>query len=131
MLAARDLARWWVRGVVNPAAAMRALPGTGWPKAGLVVVTRFTVQDVVQTLPLALLGRPPFMPAKLPIRPEHHYRVTGFRRLAVACAPMCDSHQVPDAPSLLRTVAATVTLVENRSKGGEAKTGESIILALA
>jgi hypothetical protein len=54
---------------------MRALPGTGWPKAGLVVViTRFTVQDVVQTLPLALLGRPPFMPAKVPIRPERHYR---------------------------------------------------------
>jgi NACHT domain len=82
-------------------------------------------------------------------------RVTGFRRLADACAPMCDSHQAPsppeaaalrtvalalaasgavpgpDAPSLLRTVAATVTLLENRSKGGEAKTGESIILALA
>jgi hypothetical protein len=37
----------------------------------------------------------------------------------------------PDAPSLLLTVAATVTLLENRSKGGEAKTGESIILALA
>jgi hypothetical protein len=37
----------------------------------------------------------------------------------------------PDAPSLLRTVAATVTLVENRNMGGEAKTGESIILALA
>jgi hypothetical protein len=68
---------------------------------------------------------------------------------------MCDSHQAPsppeaaalrtvalalaasgavpgpDAPSLLLTVAATVTLLENRSKGGEAKTGESIILALA
>ena len=54
---------------------MRALPGAGWPKAGLVaVVTRFTVQDLVQTLPLALLGRRPFIPAKLPIRPEHHYR---------------------------------------------------------
>jgi hypothetical protein len=30
----------------------------------------------------------------------------------------------------LRTVAATVTLIENRSNG-ESKTGESIILALA
>jgi hypothetical protein len=40
----------------------------------VAVVTRFTVQDLVQTLPLALLGRPPFMPAKLPIRPEHYYR---------------------------------------------------------
>ena len=54
---------------------MRALPGAGWPKAGMVaVMTRFTVQDLVQTLPLAMLGRRPFMPAKLPIRPEHHYR---------------------------------------------------------
>jgi hypothetical protein len=35
-----------------------------------------------------------------------------------------------DAPGLLRTVAATVTLVEQRSKG-ESSTGEAIILALA
>jgi hypothetical protein len=34
-----------------------------------------------------------------------------------------------DAAAILRTVAATVTLIENRSKG-EAKAGESIILAL-
>jgi hypothetical protein len=34
-----------------------------------------------------------------------------------------------DAPGVLRTVAATVTLIENRSKG-ESKAGESIILAL-
>jgi hypothetical protein len=34
-----------------------------------------------------------------------------------------------DAPDVLRTVAATVTLIENRSKG-ESKAGESIILAL-
>lgn len=71
----RELARWWVHGLVNPVAVMRALPGAGWPKAGLVaVVTRFTVQDLVETLPLALLGRRPFIPAKLPVRPEHHYR---------------------------------------------------------
>jgi hypothetical protein len=75
VLAVRELARWWVRGLVDPVAVMRALPGTGWPKAGLVaVMMRFTVQDLVQTLPLALLGRRPFIPARLPIRPEHHYR---------------------------------------------------------
>ena len=75
VLPVRGLARWWVRGVVDPVAVMRALPDAGWPRLGLVaVVTRFTVQDVVQTLPLALLGRRPFIPAKLPVRPEHHYR---------------------------------------------------------
>jgi Yip1-like protein len=61
--------------VVDPVAVMRALPDAGWPRLGLMaVVTRFTVQDLVQTLPLALLGRRPFIPAKLPVRPEHHYR---------------------------------------------------------
>ena len=75
VLPMQDLGRWWVRGLVDPAAVMRALPDVGWPKAGLVaVVARFTVQDLVQTLPLALLGRRPFIPARLPIRPEHHYR---------------------------------------------------------
>ena len=34
-----------------------------------------------------------------------------------------------DAAAVLRTVAATVTLIENRGKG-ESKAGESIILAL-
>jgi hypothetical protein len=73
---ARDLACSWIHGFVDPVAVMRALPDAGWPKAGLVaVVTRFAVQDLVETLPLALLGRRPFMPAKLPIRPEHYYRV--------------------------------------------------------
>ncbi len=75
MMGSRELARWWVRGLVDPVTVMRALPDAGWPKAGMVaVVTRFTVQDLVQTLPLALLGRQPFVPAKLPIRPERHYR---------------------------------------------------------
>ena len=75
MLPVRELARWWVRGLDNPVAVMRALPEAGWPKAGMVaVVTRFTVQDLVQTLPLALLGRRPFIPARLPIAPERHYR---------------------------------------------------------
>lgn len=70
VLAVRDLARSWGRGLVNPVAVMRALPDAGM----VAVVTRFAVQDLVETLPLALLGRRPFMPAKLPIRPEHHYR---------------------------------------------------------
>ena len=54
---------------------MRALPDAGRPKAGLAaVVTRFVVTDLVETLPLALLGRQPSIPAKLPIPPERHYR---------------------------------------------------------
>ena len=80
-------------------------------------------------------------------------RVTGFGRVRDACVPMCATHQSPSpheaaairavalaladgaivpgsyAPNILRTVAATVTLIENRSKG-ESKAGESIILAL-
>lgn len=69
------LLHWWVRGLAHPGAVMRSLPDTGGAKVGLAaVLTRFTVQDLAQTLPLALLGRRPFMPAKVPIRPEHHYR---------------------------------------------------------
>ena len=80
-------------------------------------------------------------------------RVTALGRLTQACAPMSGAHQPPspaeaaalrvvatalaggatvpgsDAPGVLRTVAATVTVIENRGKG-ESKTGESIILAL-
>jgi hypothetical protein len=80
-------------------------------------------------------------------------RATALRHLADACAWVYDTHQAPetteaaalrvvaltlagdattpgtDAPGVLRTVAATVTVVENRSKG-ESPTGESIILAL-
>jgi hypothetical protein len=75
VLPVEHLARWWVRGLVNPVAVMRALLRSGRPKAGLAaVVTRFTVQDLVQTLPLELLGRRPFIPAKLPIAPDRHYR---------------------------------------------------------
>lgn len=63
------------RGIVDPAAAMRSLPAGGAPEVGLAaVLVRFAVQDLVETLPLALLGRRPFLPAKVPIRPEHHYR---------------------------------------------------------
>jgi hypothetical protein len=80
-------------------------------------------------------------------------QVTGLSRLTDACAPMWAAHRPPspaeaaalravalaladgttsgetDAPGVLRTVAATVTLIENRGKGG-ATTGECIILAL-
>jgi hypothetical protein len=71
----RKLVRWWVRGLVDPVAVMGTLPGADWSKAGmLVMVTRFTVQDLVQALPSALLSGRPFIPAKLPIRSEHNYR---------------------------------------------------------
>lgn len=72
---ARDCARWWVRAVVAPRAVMAALPRTGWPRTGLAAAAiRFSGQDLVETLPLAVLGREPFMPTRLPIRPERHYR---------------------------------------------------------
>lgn len=58
---------------------MRSLPVTGAPRTGLAaVLTRFAVQDLVATLPLALLGRRPFKPARVPVRPEHHYRAQVF-----------------------------------------------------
>ena len=34
VLPVRELARWWVRGLINPVAVMRALPDAGRPKAG-------------------------------------------------------------------------------------------------
>ncbi|HEY6686426.1 MAG TPA: hypothetical protein VI094_09495, partial [Propionibacteriaceae bacterium] len=69
------LIRLWGQGLVHPIAAMESLPDTGAPKQGLAaVLIRFAIQDLAQTLPLALLGRRPFMPAKVPIRPKNHYR---------------------------------------------------------
>ncbi len=69
------LTQVWIRGAMHPVEAMRSLPANGAPRVGLAcVITRFAVQDLVETLPLAVLGRPPFMPAKVPVRPEHHYR---------------------------------------------------------
>lgn len=85
-------------------------------------------------------------------------RATGLGHLTDACGPMCGPHQAPsppeaaalravalaltsggagaagregvtDADGVLRTVAATVTLVEDRSRD-RATTGEAIILAL-
>jgi hypothetical protein len=78
---------------------------------------------------------------------------TGLVRLTDACAPLSSTHRPPsppeaaalravalalagratvpgaDAPGVLRTVAATVTLIENRGKA-ESMAGESIILAV-
>lgn len=69
----------WLRGLVRPSEVLRSLPDSGGPTVGLAaVLTRFAIQDVAQTLPLALLGRQPFMPAKVPLRPENHYRAQVF-----------------------------------------------------
>jgi hypothetical protein len=81
------------------------------------------------------------------------HQVTGLRQLADSCAPTCDTHKPPsqveaaglravalaladsaaatgsDAAEVLRTVAATVTVVEQRGRGKSAH-GESILLAL-
>ena len=55
---------------------MRSLPNQGPPTTGLTaVLTRFAVQDLVETLPLALLGRRPFKPGKLPVPAADYYRV--------------------------------------------------------
>ena len=80
-------------------------------------------------------------------------QATALRRLTDACEPMSAAHTPPDpvraaalravalalagdadlpgadAAGLLRTVAATVTTVENRS-GGTATVGESVVLAV-
>jgi hypothetical protein len=80
-------------------------------------------------------------------------QVLGLSRLKDACAPMCAAHQPPgpseaaalrvvalalsdgasvpgtDASGVLPAVAATITAIENRSKG-ESMAGESVILAL-
>jgi hypothetical protein len=83
-------------------------------------------------------------------------RATGLGHLTDACAPLSSTHQTPspaqaaalravalalthgpaagaaegaEADAVLRTVAATVTLVESRSKG-QSPAGETIILAV-
>jgi NACHT domain len=82
-------------------------------------------------------------------------QATVLARLTDACGPMCTTHQTPgpgeaaalravalgladpdpgrgpgtDAAVIMRTVAATVTVTENRSRG-ESKAGEAVILAL-
>jgi NACHT domain len=94
--------------------------------------------------------------AAAPARPDGSpdwHQVAGLTRLTDAADPVFAAHQPPspaeaaalravalaltnrataggtDASGVLRTVAATITLVEKRSKG-EASTGEAIFLAL-
>ncbi len=69
-------------------------------------------------------------------RPPGPPEAAALRAVALALAdgatvrdPAKPPCQGTDAPGVLRSVAATVTLVENREKG-EATAGESIILAL-
>ena len=62
---------WAGRSRGHDACTARRRLAQGWP-GGRGDALRG--QDLVETLPLALLGRQPFLPAKLPIRPEHHYR---------------------------------------------------------
>ncbi|QNN54340.1 hypothetical protein [Nocardioides mesophilus] len=71
--------RWWRRAALHPVTVMGSLPSNGPPRLGLKAVTiRFAIQDLAQTLPLALLDRRPFTPSRLPIHPEHHYRAQLF-----------------------------------------------------
>ncbi len=65
-------------------------------------------------------------------RPPDPPEAAALRAVALALADGATEGAATggtDARSALRTVAATVTLIENRSKG-ESKAGESIILAL-
>jgi len=88
-----------------------AVPAADWTEAtGLARLTD-------ASMPLASTHQPPGPP-----------EAAAFRAVALA---MAGDVTVPgaDAPGVLRTIAATVTLVENRARA-EATTGESIILAL-
>jgi NACHT domain len=133
------------------------LPGNPYLAFALALSTRAGIDDMTQLR--AALGLPvtdalrDLMAVKSPkgdSSPDWN-QVTGLTHLTDALAPMCRTHQPPsppeaaalravalaladgvwaaDASSVLRTVAATITLVENRSKGA-AKTGEAIVLAL-
>jgi hypothetical protein len=62
-------------------------------------------------------------------QPPSPAEAAALRAVALALAPGSATAGT-EAPGILRTVAATVTLVEQRSKG-ESTTGEAIILALA
>ena len=124
-------------------------------RAGINETTRLTA-DLGRPLTDALRG---LSAAQSPpgIDSPGWRQAAGLSRLTDACAPMSSTHRPPDpaeaaalravaldlatgategaatggtdAPGVLRSVAATVTLIENRSKG-ESKPGESIILAL-
>jgi NACHT domain len=124
-------------------------------RAGIRETTRLTA-DLGRPLTDALRGLAAAQSSQNIGSPGWH-QATGVSRLTDACEPMAATHRPPDppeaaalravaldlaenategaakggtdAPGVLRSVAATVTLVESRSKG-ESKVGESIILAL-
>ena len=123
-------------------------------RAGIHETTRLTA-DLGRPLTDALRGLTAAQPTQSIGSPGWR-QVTGLSRLTDACAPMGSTHRPPgppeaaalravaldlaesatesgtggtDAAGVLRMVAATVTLIENRSKG-DSKPGESIILAL-
>ncbi|MGH3247143.1 MAG: hypothetical protein ACRDOI_13150, partial [Trebonia sp.] len=62
-------------------------------------------------------------------RPPGPPEAAALRAVALALAYGAAAEGGADAPGVLRTVAATVTLVEKRSNGSST-TGESVILAL-
>jgi hypothetical protein len=67
----------------------------------------------------------PFTEHRAPAAPE----AAALRAVALALADGTAAGPGADAAGVLRTVAATVTLIENRGKG-ESAAGESVILAL-
>jgi len=141
----------------SPSAARgRPLPGDPHLAFALALSSRAGIHETTQLT--AALGSPLTdvlrdLTAADPPGSPHWIQVRGLSGLTDACAPMYSTHRPPDpteaaalravalaladgatgpgadAPSVLRTVAATVTLIENRNKG-TSKTGESIILAV-
>jgi len=128
----------------------RPLPGDDpYLAFALALSSRAGIDETTQLR--AALGRPltDALGDLMPAGPPASNRATGLGGLTDACAPMCAAHVSPSPPEaaalravalaladatagesdVLRTVAATVTLIENRSKGSST-TGESIILAL-
>jgi hypothetical protein len=76
--------------------------------------------------PVSTTHRPPAMPEAAALRAVTLALADGTAQGSTAQGTTA---RETDAAAVLRTLAATVTLIENRSKG-EAKAGESIILAL-
>jgi hypothetical protein len=150
-LAARSLSGDLYRAFADALSSRAGLPETARVKAALHYSLTDALRELAATGSLA-------DGAGNGARDEN--RLAALRRLADACAPMCDEHQppdpadaaalrtvalalaagisadtartiqAPDARDVLLTVAATVTLVENRSKG-EPAPGETVVLALA
>lgn len=61
--------------MLHPRQVMRELRDVDGIAPGLrAVLIRFLVTDVVETVPLALLGRLPFRSSRLPVAPARHYR---------------------------------------------------------